>query len=162
MDSFVIVMTCGVACLPAWNDDLRAASRQTSETAGAVRRLSAEFESAQRSAFDLAHKAKTEAERKEADRAMPDRRKYAQRFLALVSESLARWVDRLGEDRVVQIRRLNPDRLMVESRALAEEISKENRQAGRIPDAKIEELRKSNARRDGEPARQDRVSQPLN
>lgn len=88
MDSFVIVMTFGVACLPAWNDDLRAASHQTSETAEAVRRLSAEFESAQRSAFDLAQKAKTEAERKEADRAMPDRRKYAQRFLALASESI--------------------------------------------------------------------------
>jgi hypothetical protein len=88
MDSFVIVMTFGVACLTAWNDDLQAASHQTSETAEAVRRLSAEFESAQRSAFDLAHKAKTEAERKEADRATPDRRKYAQRILDLVSESI--------------------------------------------------------------------------
>jgi hypothetical protein len=88
MDSFVIVMTVGVACLPAWNDDLRAASHQSSEPAEALRRLSAEFESAQRSAFDLANKAKTEAERKEADRAMPDRRKYAQRFLALATESI--------------------------------------------------------------------------
>lgn len=87
MDSFVMVMTFGVACVPAWNDELRAASLQTGETAEAVRRLSAEFESAQRSAFDLADKATTEAERKEADRAMPDRQKYARRFLALASQS---------------------------------------------------------------------------
>jgi hypothetical protein len=88
MDSFAIVMTFGVACLPAWNDDLQAASHQTSEAAEAVRRLSAEFESAQRSVFKLAHKAKTETERKEADRAMPDRRKYARRFFDLISGSI--------------------------------------------------------------------------
>jgi hypothetical protein len=77
-----------------------------------------------------------------------------------IDSDRARWVDRLGEDRVAQIRRLNPDRLMDESRALAEKIAKENQAAGRIPDAKIEELRKANARRGGAPARQDRASQP--
>ena len=74
--------------MPAWNDDLQAASHQASGSAQAVRQLSAEFQSAQRSAFDLARKAKTEAERKEADRTMPDRRKYAQRFLLLASETI--------------------------------------------------------------------------
>jgi hypothetical protein len=87
MGSFVIAMTLGVACLPAWNDDLRAGSHQISETAEAFRRLSAEFESAQRFAIALANKAKTEAERKKADGAMPDRRKYAQRFLDLASRT---------------------------------------------------------------------------
>jgi hypothetical protein len=86
MNAFVI-MTLWVACLPACDENVRTASRETSETAEAVRRLSAEFESVQRSAFDIARKAKTEAERKAAMRAMPDRRKYAQRFLSLVSET---------------------------------------------------------------------------
>ncbi len=88
MDALAMIVSFWVSCLPAWNDDLQAASHQTSGSAEAVRRLSAEFESAQRSAFDLARKAKTEAERKEADRAMPDRRKYAQRFLLLASETI--------------------------------------------------------------------------
>lgn len=88
MDSLVIVLTFWIAWSPAWNDDLRTASHQTSETAEAVRRLEAEFESAQRSAFDIARKAKTDAEKKAAMRAMPDRRKYAQRFLVLVSKTI--------------------------------------------------------------------------
>jgi len=65
---------------------------QTSEPAEAVRRLSAEFESAQRSAFDMARQPKTEAERKAANQAMPDRRKYAQRFRVL-EEKLRRLQD---------------------------------------------------------------------
>jgi hypothetical protein len=88
MDSLVMILTFWIAWSPAWNDDLRAAFHQTSETAEAVRRLEAEFESAQRSAFDIASKAKTEAEKKAAMRAMPDRRKYAQRFLVLVSKTI--------------------------------------------------------------------------
>jgi hypothetical protein len=79
--------TFGVACLPPGNGDLQAASHQTSETVEAVRRLTAGFESAQRSAFELADKAKTEAERKEADEAMPDRRRYARRFLDLAGRT---------------------------------------------------------------------------
>ncbi len=88
MDSLVIVLTFWIAWSPAWNDDLRAASHQTSETAEAVRRLEAEFESAQQSACDIARKAKTEAQKQAAMRAMPDRRIYAQRFLALVSKTI--------------------------------------------------------------------------
>jgi hypothetical protein len=88
MDSLVIILTFWIAWSPAWNDDLRAASHQNSETAEAVRRLEAEFESAQRSAFDIARNAKTETEKKAAMRAMPDRRKYAQRFLVLVSKTI--------------------------------------------------------------------------
>ena len=64
-----------------------------------------------------------------------------------IDSDRARWVVRLGEDRVEQIRRLDSDRLMHESSALAEEISKENQEAGRIPDAKIEGLRKATAHR---------------
>ena len=88
MDSLVKILTFWIAWSPAWSDDLRTASDQTSETAEAVRRLEAEFESAQRSTFDIDRKAKTEAERKAAMRAIPDRRKYAQRFLVLVSKSI--------------------------------------------------------------------------
>ena len=64
-----------------------------------------------------------------------------------IDSDRARWVVRLGEDRVEQIRRLDPDRLIHESRALAEEISQENQEAGRIPDMKIEELRKASPHR---------------
>jgi hypothetical protein len=73
--------------LPAWDSDSGADSHQTSESAEAVRWLSDEFESARRSAFDIAQNAKTAAERKAADRAMPDRRKYGHRFLDLVTKS---------------------------------------------------------------------------
>jgi hypothetical protein len=45
--------------------------------------------------------------------------------------------------------------LLHESAVLAEEISKESRQAGRIPDAKIDELRKAIAPSGSEPARVD-------
>ncbi len=59
----------------------------------------------------------------------------------------AHWVDRLGEERVQQIGRMSRDRLREESRALAEEISAENREAGKTPDARIEALRKANGDR---------------
>jgi hypothetical protein len=85
MDALVMIAAFWVSCLPVWAVDFGACSDQTSESAEAVRRLAAEFESAQRSAFDIALNAKTEAERKAADRAMADRRRYAQRFLELVS-----------------------------------------------------------------------------
>ena len=88
MDAFVMVAAFWVSCSPAWHGALGADSRQTSEAAEAVRRLSAEFETTQRSALDLAAKAKTEAERKAAARAMPDRRRYAQRFLELAGERI--------------------------------------------------------------------------
>jgi len=72
-------------------------------------------------------------------------------YLAGLSRTIesdrARWVDRLGEDRVGQIRRLSSDGLMHESRAIAENLSKANLEAGRIPDPKIEELRKANVRK---------------
>jgi negative regulator of replication initiation len=87
MGALVMIVAFWMSCLPVWNGDLQAVSHQTSGSAEVVRRLLVEFESAQRSAFDLARKAKTEAERKEADRAMPDRRKFAQRFLLLASET---------------------------------------------------------------------------
>jgi hypothetical protein len=38
-----------------------------------------------------------------------------------IDSDRAHWVDHLGEDRVEQIRRLNPDRLMHESSVLAAE-----------------------------------------
>jgi hypothetical protein len=53
------------------------------------------------------------------------------------------WVDRLGEDRVAQIRRINADRQMHEAGALAEQVSREYQEAGRTPDPKIEKLRLS-------------------
>jgi hypothetical protein len=59
----------------------------------------------------------------------------------MIDSERSRWVDRLGEDRVQQIGHLNPDRLLDEARALAEAISTENQQAGKLPDAKIEKLR---------------------
>ena len=77
-----------------------------------------------------------------------------------IDSDRAYWIDRLGEDRVEQIRRLNPDRLMQESSTLAEQLSKEYLEAGRIPDEKIEELRKANAGRAGDPAHPDGVFQP--
>ena len=67
MGAFAMIVAFCVACLPAWNGDSGADSHQTSEPAEAVRRLSAEFESAQRSAFEIARNAKTAAERKAAD-----------------------------------------------------------------------------------------------
>jgi hypothetical protein len=87
MGAFAMIVAYCVACLPAWNGGQGADSFQSSEPAEAVRRISVEFESAQRSAFDMAQNAKTSAERKAADRAMPDRRKYGQRFLDLVRKS---------------------------------------------------------------------------
>jgi hypothetical protein len=86
MDAFVIILAFGVSCLPVNGGALSADSHPISEPAEAVRHLSAEFESAQRSAFDIAGKAKTDAEREAANRAMPDRRKYARRFLDLVRD----------------------------------------------------------------------------
>ena len=74
-----------------------------------------------------------------------------------IDSDRAYWVERLGGDRVDQIRRLDPDRLMSEASALAEEISKENHEAGKVPDAKIEGLRKVSARSRCEPVRQDRL-----
>jgi hypothetical protein len=88
MGAFVLIMAFWVSCLPASNVDLGAESCQTSESAEAIRRLLGEFESAQRSALDSARKARTAAERQAADRAMPDRRTYAQRFLELVSATI--------------------------------------------------------------------------
>jgi hypothetical protein len=87
MHAFMIPVAFWLSWLPAWSGDLRADCHQTSESAEAVRRLSAEFESARRSAFDLEREAKTEAEREAANRAMPDRRKYARRMLDLVSKT---------------------------------------------------------------------------
>jgi hypothetical protein len=88
MGAFVLIVAFWVSCLPASNVDLGAESCQTSESAEAIRRLLGEFESAQRSALDSARKSRTAAERQAADRAMPDRRTYAQRFLELVSATI--------------------------------------------------------------------------
>jgi hypothetical protein len=78
MDAFMIIAASCAPCLPVWSGDLRADSDQTSKSAAAVRRLSAEFESAQRSALEIERTVKTEKERNAARRAVPDRRKYAQ------------------------------------------------------------------------------------
>ena len=51
------------------------------------------------------------------------------------------WIDRLGKDRVEQIRRMDADRLLAEASALAEGLSEEYRKTGKTPDTKIEELR---------------------
>jgi hypothetical protein len=88
MGAFVLILALWVSCLPASNVDLGAESCQTSESAEAIRRLLGEFESAQRSALDSARKARTAAERQAADRTMPDRRTYAQRFLESVSATI--------------------------------------------------------------------------
>jgi hypothetical protein len=77
-----------------------------------------------------------------------------------IDSDRAHWVDRLGEDRVAQVRSLNRDRLMDESLALAEVLSNENRAAGRDADKKLEELRKAIVRPGGDPAWPDRVVQP--
>jgi len=87
MNAFVSIVAFWVSCLPVSSIDLPVDSHQTSESAEAVRRLSAEFESAQRSGSEIERKSKTEAERTAAHRAMPDRRKFAQRFLDLVSRT---------------------------------------------------------------------------
>jgi len=60
---------------------------QPSQTPAEVRRLAAEFESARRSAFDRFESARTEAQRTAANQALPDPRKYAQRFLDLARNS---------------------------------------------------------------------------
>ncbi len=87
MDDFVILVACWASFSPLWSSDSPVGPRQISDTVEAIRRLSADFESAQRSAFDMAREAKTEAERRAANRAMPDRRKYAQRFLELAGKT---------------------------------------------------------------------------
>jgi len=79
-------------------------------------------------------------------------RNGARRSLALYLAGLAElsrsidsersyWVDRLGEDRVDQIRGLDRDRLRREASALADVVSRENQETGRPADAKIEKLR---------------------
>jgi hypothetical protein len=55
----------------------------------------------------------------------------------------AYWVDRLDEERVEHIRRLDPQKLNREVAKLADELSRENKEAGRAPDPKIDMLRKS-------------------
>jgi hypothetical protein len=187
MGAFVLIVAFGVTCLPASNVDFGAESHQTSESAEAIRRLLGEFESAQRSALDSVRKARTAAERHAADRAMPDRRKYALQFLDLVRKSNDEaatvdalvWVVRHGfrtpegdeavrkiADRYVRSDRIAPvchalgahgqqGEGLLKRTALAAELSKENREAGRMPDEKIEELGKANVRRGGDPGRLD-------
>ena len=58
-----------------------------------------------------------------------------------IDSNRAFWVDRLGEERVAQIRHQDRDRLLHEARALANELFKEYQESGRGPDAKIEKLR---------------------
>ena len=53
----------------------------------------------------------------------------------------AYWVDRLGEERVEQIRRLDHKKVNREAAMLAEDLSRENKDAGRAPDPKIDMLR---------------------
>jgi hypothetical protein len=84
------VMTIVVVCLtvlPAGVVDPPASLDRTREPGEAVRRLSAEFDSAQRAAFEEVRLAKTETERSAANRAIPDRRKYARQFLELARQA---------------------------------------------------------------------------
>jgi hypothetical protein len=83
---FSILALCA-SHLPVCSGALQADAQQRSTSADAVRRLSAEFDLAERSAFDVAGQAKTEAERNAASHAMPDRRKFAQRFLEMARET---------------------------------------------------------------------------
>jgi hypothetical protein len=90
----------------------------------------------------------------------PRYRSFARRSLAIYLAELAhmsdaiasdpvRWLTRLGSDRVEQLRSLVPERLSREAAALADQVAKENKEAGRAPDPKIENLRKTGGRSTG-------------
>lgn len=54
---------------------------------------------------------------------------------------LAYWVDLLGEERIGQIRRMDPDQLNREARVLADQVAAESREVRGTPDRDIEGLR---------------------
>ena len=83
MEVVSAVVTVCLLFLPAGQDDPPAGVDGARVPGEAVRRLSAEFNSAQCAAVEAARSAKTETERVTAKQAIPDRRQYAKRFLEL-------------------------------------------------------------------------------
>src|SRR5262245_15575535 len=84
MNASAMILAFGVCCAPNDGPPLVPAESRPAES---VRRLADEFDPAPHAALEAGRRAKSEAERKAAERARPDRGTYARRFLDLAKDT---------------------------------------------------------------------------
>jgi hypothetical protein len=87
MNALVTMPALWVAIFVSWVANPSEGSDRSQSPAESFRRLSADFDSAQRAGFDAARRARTEEERSAAIRLMADARDFAPRFIELARRS---------------------------------------------------------------------------